>query len=631
MKMGRSCILAGIFIFLAASTGHSQGTAFTYQGSLSAGASPASGIYDFTFSLYDSPTNGALIAGPITNAATPVSTGIFITSIDFGTVFTGSNYWLDIAVRTNGDITFTELCPRQPITSTPYAVTANNANNLAGFASNSLVTNNATGISLTGTFAGDGSGLTGLTSNQVPGLSWTNIVGSLPTTLAGYGITDAQRTNTNLTVLAANNGGNLTNLMISNASVAVEDASFFGDLANNAIANSAFFPAPTGVQALMTYYPSIGGSQAGQLWYSMGPNTQWRREFQFGRVAIYNDNPTVPEALLVKSTNNSADNVITIQNQSPYHYSAMRWIDSSADADERGAIGWGNSNAPFYVENNYLEDNGNFGGFYFASKGFINGGLERYTGHFVWYTGTEGTNDSSSTKVFDLNTDGVVSCSDLVFGYGNSAMRGGAGVSLTVGRGNFDYIDTEWLDPDGTLIGTNINLGSGFSFQAGFAPPFQFLTAPGLAMQAYKYGTTFLNTAGVEELSFDPGTINGGISNVSTPWAVFVGSTNKHDTTNMLQVTGSAYVSSNVITGLNAGFTTVNTNLFAFTETGWTNTNTYDCTIAVSVSDAAVTLSDGTNTIHTTPEMTGELPAWILHPGYAVTATGGLSGNAYAQ
>ena len=72
------------------------------------------------------------VAGPVTNRAMHVSNGAFVTSIDFGAVFTGSNYWLDIAVRTNGAATFTELTPRQLITTTPYAVLANSARNLAG-------------------------------------------------------------------------------------------------------------------------------------------------------------------------------------------------------------------------------------------------------------------------------------------------------------------------------------------------------------------------------------------------------------------------------------------------------------------------------------------------------------------
>ena len=36
-----------------------QGTAFTYQGRLNDGASPANGAYDLTFTLFNAPTGGA--------------------------------------------------------------------------------------------------------------------------------------------------------------------------------------------------------------------------------------------------------------------------------------------------------------------------------------------------------------------------------------------------------------------------------------------------------------------------------------------------------------------------------------------------------------------------------------------
>ncbi|HEX7570666.1 MAG TPA: hypothetical protein VF492_09190, partial [Verrucomicrobiae bacterium] len=67
-------LLAGINQTL--STAHAQGTAFTYQGRLNNGGSPASGIYDLRFAIYDSTNSrGTLIAGPLTNSATAVSNG----------------------------------------------------------------------------------------------------------------------------------------------------------------------------------------------------------------------------------------------------------------------------------------------------------------------------------------------------------------------------------------------------------------------------------------------------------------------------------------------------------------------------------------------------------------------------
>jgi hypothetical protein len=68
-----------------------QGTAFTYQGRLENSSGPANGLYDVRFTIYDSTNNpGTLIAGPLTNSATPVSNGLFTVTLDFGAVvFTG--------------------------------------------------------------------------------------------------------------------------------------------------------------------------------------------------------------------------------------------------------------------------------------------------------------------------------------------------------------------------------------------------------------------------------------------------------------------------------------------------------------------------------------------------------------
>ena len=120
-------------LFTSINPAHAQGTAFTYQGQLDADdARGKTADYDLTFTLYATNMTGVAVAGPITNSATGVTNGFFVVALDFGGVFTGSNYWLDIAARTNGAATFTELTPRQPILPVPYAIMANSASNLLG-------------------------------------------------------------------------------------------------------------------------------------------------------------------------------------------------------------------------------------------------------------------------------------------------------------------------------------------------------------------------------------------------------------------------------------------------------------------------------------------------------------------
>ena len=123
------------------------GTAMTYQGQLASGGIPANGIYDFTFCLYDAPTNGSQIGVTLTNSAVLVSNGLFVASLDFGReAFTAEGRWLEIAVR-SGANPFTILTPRQPLSAAPYAISALNVTAPGSFS---------------GSFNGDGSGLTNL-------------------------------------------------------------------------------------------------------------------------------------------------------------------------------------------------------------------------------------------------------------------------------------------------------------------------------------------------------------------------------------------------------------------------------------------------------------------------------------
>ena len=171
---------SAVFVVLALTFGsivtvaHAQGTAFTYNGRLNVSGAPAGGSYDLRFALCDAVTNGNVIAA-LTNTATGVSNGLFAVTLDFGGVFTGTNYWLELAARTNGGGAFSTLSPRQPITPTPYAIYSANAGSaVTANSANSVSAANITGtVSLTqlpgvvitngGTFTGNGSGLTNLT------------------------------------------------------------------------------------------------------------------------------------------------------------------------------------------------------------------------------------------------------------------------------------------------------------------------------------------------------------------------------------------------------------------------------------------------------------------------------------
>jgi len=176
MKAKTQKLLLAVLLAGATHQLHAQGTAFTYQGQLLDGGSPATGNYDLKLTLFNAVTNGSSVAGPVTNTAVSVTNGLFTTTIDFGTAFDGNLYWLRIQVRTNGGSGFTLLSPRQQLTPSPYAVFATTASNLSGTVSfaqlpSGIVTNSETSLTLAGNFSGNGTGLTNVNAAALNGLT----------------------------------------------------------------------------------------------------------------------------------------------------------------------------------------------------------------------------------------------------------------------------------------------------------------------------------------------------------------------------------------------------------------------------------------------------------------------------
>src|SRR5260221_5062401 len=119
----KNLILFSLLVSALCLPAFAQSTAFMYQGQLVSSGAPANGSYDLTFSLFNTNSTGSIIAGPITNSATVVSNGLFTATLNYGSgMFNGTNYWLEIGVRTNGNGGFTTLAPRQPLLPVPYAL-----------------------------------------------------------------------------------------------------------------------------------------------------------------------------------------------------------------------------------------------------------------------------------------------------------------------------------------------------------------------------------------------------------------------------------------------------------------------------------------------------------------------------
>ena len=109
-----------------------QTTAFTYQGRLTEAGNPANGPFDFQFKLFDTQPvgTGTQQGGDVNVANVTVTNGSFSVQLEFGVCpacFNGAARFLEIAVKPTSSGTFTTLGPRQPITSTPYAIRSQNA------------------------------------------------------------------------------------------------------------------------------------------------------------------------------------------------------------------------------------------------------------------------------------------------------------------------------------------------------------------------------------------------------------------------------------------------------------------------------------------------------------------------
>jgi hypothetical protein len=114
-------------MFVSILAANAQTTQFTYQGKLSEGGTPASGVYDLQFKLFDAlaPGTGIQLGTTFNVSNVAVTSGLFTLQLDFGTCpacFNGDDRFLEVAVKSAGGAIYTILTPRQQIGSAPYAV-----------------------------------------------------------------------------------------------------------------------------------------------------------------------------------------------------------------------------------------------------------------------------------------------------------------------------------------------------------------------------------------------------------------------------------------------------------------------------------------------------------------------------
>lgn len=101
---------------------------FTYQGTLDDAGSPAQGVYDFRFRLYDAASGGAQVGTTLCADNVAVTDGLFTAALQFINAYDGYKRFLEIDVRPgaagncSNSTGYTTLAPRQELTETPYSV-----------------------------------------------------------------------------------------------------------------------------------------------------------------------------------------------------------------------------------------------------------------------------------------------------------------------------------------------------------------------------------------------------------------------------------------------------------------------------------------------------------------------------
>lgn len=126
------CFVAALCLLAQAS--FAQSAAFTYQGQLKSSDTPADGMHDFRFTLFDAAMDGAQIGTTQCVSDVQVVEGEFTATLDFGNQFvTPNERFLQIEVRRDNGLTcgniggFVVLSPRQLITAAPLATHARSA------------------------------------------------------------------------------------------------------------------------------------------------------------------------------------------------------------------------------------------------------------------------------------------------------------------------------------------------------------------------------------------------------------------------------------------------------------------------------------------------------------------------
>ena len=426
-------LIAFTIVFLFSAVGvYAQSSAFVYQGKLQDGAAAANGTYQFEFKLFDAASGGNQIGQTLSDVSATVTNGIFSVNLDFGVAsYTGAGRYLEISVRAAGSgQPYTNLNPRQEVTSTPYAVRSLNSNQ----ADQSNTANFATDAANLGGIAANQYVLTtDPRLNQTPGNFIQNSTNQQPTSnfnISGEGKADKFTAATQFNiganrVLTAGNGslfvgfgagqggaiGGLNTFLGNNAGMNTTNGTrntFTGAGAglNNTLGNdNSFFGSGAGLNNTNAINNSFFGS------YSGTTNTTGSNNSFFGYESGRMNTIGLGNAFFGKSSGKSnttgggnsffgnqsgEDNTVGNSNAFFGEKSGQNNID-------------GSSNSFFGVNSGAFNTNGASNSFFGRNSGFSNtsGGFNTFFGINSGDTNTMGTNNTIIGANADVSVGGL--------------------------------------------------------------------------------------------------------------------------------------------------------------------------------------------------------------------------------
>ena len=118
-------IRPALFIVIVATAAAAATEPIIYQGRMTDGGTPPSGLYDMTIRAWTEPAGGVPVGNEFVLTQVPVDDGYFSLELDFGDfVLAAADRWIEMAVRPQGGSSWTFLTPRQPVRAVPRSTVA---------------------------------------------------------------------------------------------------------------------------------------------------------------------------------------------------------------------------------------------------------------------------------------------------------------------------------------------------------------------------------------------------------------------------------------------------------------------------------------------------------------------------